>query len=221
MHFIFCLVHSFALSTFLCKYQTSVFKFYTWFLFFSSFHFFFLICVFFCSHKIVGSSHQIVSILFLTSLISFFYPLLYPASISPSCQYLSQGFFLSPSWKAPFLYWKIDTSVFFLNVLFTNLLSFLLFSRRESPRSSTSLPSFLYGFPSFSRRVSFPLFLIRYIPLFPPFLSLSPCVMINASPCGNGFFSIDLPSLSIRFFLHRPLFSFIFPFSRAYIYYNV
>jgi hypothetical protein len=65
------------------------------------------------------------------------------------------------------------------------------------------------------------LFLIRYIPLFPPFLSLSPCVMINASPCGNGFFSIDLPSLSIRFFLHRPLFSFIFPFSRAYIYYNV
>ena len=64
----------FALSTLLCKYQTSVFKFYTWFLFFSSFHFFFLICVFFCSHKIVGSSHKIVSILFLTSLISFFYP---------------------------------------------------------------------------------------------------------------------------------------------------
>lgn len=220
MHFIFCLVHSFALSTILCKYQTSVFKFYTWFLFFSSFRFFFLICVFFCSHKIVGSSHKIVSILFLTSLI-FFYPLLYPASISPSCQYLSQGFSLSPSWKAPFLYWKIDTSVFFLNVLFTNLLPFLLFSRRESPRSSTSLPSFLYGFPSFSRRVFLPLFLIRYIPLFPPFLSLSPCVMINASPCGNGFFSIDLPSLSIRFFLHHPFFSFIFPFSRAYIYYNV
>lgn len=150
-----------------------------------------------------------------------FYPLLYPAFISPSCQYLSQGFFLSPSWKAPFLYWKIDTSVFLLNVLYINLLSFLLFSRRESSRSSTSLPSFLYGFPSFSRRVFLPLFLIRYIPLFPPFLSLSPCVMINASPCGNGFFSIDLPSLSIRFFLHRPLFSFIFPFSRAYIYYNV
>ena len=211
----------FALSTFLCKYQTSVFKFHTWFLFFSSFRFFFLICVFFCSHKIVGSSHKIVSILFLTSLISFFYPLLYPAFISPSCQYLSQGFFLSPSWKAPFLYWKIDTSVFLLNVLYINLLSFLLFSRRESSRSSTSLPSFLYGFPSFSRRVFLPLFLIRYIPLFPPFLSLSPCVMINASPCGNGFFSIDLPSLSIRFFLHRPLFSFIFPFSRAYIYYNV
>ena len=150
-----------------------------------------------------------------------FYPLLYPASISPSCQYLSQGFFLSPSWKAPFLYWKIDTSVFFLNVLFTNLLSFLLFSRRESPRSSTSLPSFLYGFPSFSRRVSFPLFLIRYIPLFPPFLSLSPCVMINASPCGNGFFSTNLPFLSIRFFLLHPLFHFIFPFPHARMYYNV
>ena len=115
----------------------------------------------------------------------------------------------------------MGTSVSFLNVLYINLLSFLLFSRRESSRSSTSLPSFLYGFPSFSRRVFLPLFLIRYIPLFPPFLSLSPCVMINASPCGNGFFSIALPSLSIRFFLHRPLFSFIFPFSRACIYYNV
>ena len=103
----------------------------------------------------------------------------------------------------------MGTSVFFLNVLYINSLPFLLFSRRESPRSSTSLPSFLYGFPSFSRRVFFPLFLIRYIPLFPPFLSLSPCVMINASPCGNGFFSINLPFLSIRFFLHRPLFPFL------------
>mgnify|MGYP003206557278 CR=1 FL=1 len=158
-----------------------------------------------------------MSILFLTSLISFFYPLLYPAFISPSCQYLSQGFSLSPSWKAPFLYWKIDTSVSFLNVLYINLLSFLLFSRRESPRSSTSLPSFLYGFPSFSRRVFLPLFLIRYIPLFPPFLSLSPCVMINASPCSNGFFSIDLPSLSIRFFI-VPFFLSFFPFhARIYI----
>ena len=115
----------------------------------------------------------------------------------------------------------MGTSVFFLNVLYINSLPFLLFSRRESPRSSTSLPSFLYGFPSFSRRVFLPLFLIRYIPLFPPFLSLSPCVMINASPCGNGFFSTNLPFLSIRFFLHPPFFFFIFPFSRACIYYNV
>ena len=103
-------------------------------------------------------------------------------------------------------------------MLYTNLLPFLLFSRRESPRSSTSLPSFLYGFPPFSRRVFLPLFLIRYIPLFPPFLSLSPCVMINASPCGNGFFSIDLPSLSIRFFPPYPFFHLIFPFrARVYI----
>lgn len=153
--------------------------------------------------------------------VSSFYPLLYPSPVSPSCQYLSRRFSLFPSWKAPFLYWKIDTSVSFLNMLSVNLLPFLLFSRRESPRFSTSLPSFLYEFPSFSRRVSFPVFLIRYIPLFPPFLSLSPCVMINASPCGSGFFSIDLPSLSIRFFLHHPFFPFIFPFSRACIYYNV
>ena len=134
-----------------------------------------------------------MSIFFLTSLISFF--------LSPSVSGL----------HFPIL------SLFF-NVLYINSLPFLLFSRRESPRSSTSLPSFLYGFPSFSRRVSFPLFLIRYIPLFPPFLSLSPCVMINASPCGNGFFSIDLPSLSIRFFPPYPFFHLIFPFrARVYI----
>ena len=115
----------------------------------------------------------------------------------------------------------MGTSVFFLNVLYINSLPFLLFSRRESPRSSTSLPSFLYGFPSFSRRVFLPLFLIRYIPLFPSFLFLSLSVMINASPCGNGFFSTNLPFLSIRFFLLHPLFHLIFPFSRACIYYNV
>lgn len=150
--------------------------------------------------------------------ISSFYPLLYPSPVSPSCQYLSRRFSLSPSWKSPFLYWKIDTSVSFLNMLSVNLLPFLLFPRRESPRFSTSLPSFLYEFPSFSRRVSFPVFLIRYIPLFPPFLSLSLVVMITSSPCGNGFFSVTLPSLSGRLFPPHPFFHLIFPFrARVYI----
>ena len=153
--------------------------------------------------------------------ISSFYPLLYPSPVSPSCQYLSRRFSLSPSWKSPFLYWKMDTSVSFLNMLSVNLLPFLLFPRRESPRFSTSLPSFLYEFPSFSRRVSFPVFLIRYIPLFPPFLSLSLVVMITSSPCGNGFFSVTLPSLFRPSLSSSSLFSSHFPFSRACIYYNV
>lgn len=158
MHFIFCLVHSFALSTILCKYQTSVFKFYTWFLFFSSFRFFFLICVFFCSHKIVGSSHKIVSIFFLTSLISFFYPLLYPAFISPSCQYLSQGFSLSPSWKAPFLYWKMGTSVFFLMYCISIHCLFFFFPVENLPVPlRVSLPSST-GFRPFPVESSFPCF---------------------------------------------------------------
>ena len=112
----------------------------------------------------------------------------------------------------------MGTSVSFLNVLYINLLPFLLFSRRESPRSSTSLPSFLYGFPSFSRRVFLPLV---SNPLHPPLSSLP----FPFSLCNDKCFSMrqrilfHSPSLPFNPFLSSLfLFSLYFSLStRVYI----
>lgn len=157
MHFIFCLVHSFALSTLLCKYQTSVFKFYTWFLFFSSFRFFFLICVFFCSHKIVGSSHQIVSILFLTSLIFFI-----PSCIRPSfplpvniCHKASS--FLHPERLLFSIEKWVHPSSFLMCCLPTSCLFFFFPVENLPVPLRVSLPSST-GFRPFPVESSFPCF---------------------------------------------------------------